>query len=126
MQSLEELMELAENREKLITTINSVKAYTHVVHRCGYRRIGIQVLDYGTEAFAYTSFNDPAGQITRVEKGLHQPDIVASVEEQVLTEIIDRAEEIQKHPITAALHYARQFTIRPRRAYLKIMRALTV
>lgn len=124
MTSLEERMGQEEERLKLIKLLNNVPLYTKIVRKCGYTRIGIQVLKEKEETFAYTSFNDTLGQITKVEKGLHQPDITASVEEKVLMEIFDRADEIREHLVQAALHYAGRFSIQPRSAYFKIVRAL--
>ncbi|MBI2102200.1 hypothetical protein HYT55_00020 [Candidatus Woesearchaeota archaeon] len=124
MTSLEERMARPEEQTTLITLLNNIDLYTKIVCECRYQRIGIQVLNNGQETFAYTSFNDAEGRITKVEKGLQQPDITASVEERVLTEILDRADEIQEHLVAAALQYAGQFSIRPYSAYLKIVRAL--
>jgi len=124
MTSLEQRMEQQEEREKLITILNGVELYSKIVRRCQYRKIGIQVQNNGEDSFAYTSYNDLSGKVTAVEKGLHQPDITGFVEEYVLTEILEKVEELQAHPTTAAFHYASKFKIRPKSAYWKIMRAL--
>ncbi len=124
MTSLEQRMEQQEEREKLITILNEIGLYSKIVRRCHYQKIGIQVQNNGKNSFAYTSYNDLSGKITAVEKGLQQPDITGSVEEYVLTEILDRGKEIRKHPLNAAIHYAGKFTIRPKSAYWRIMRAL--
>ncbi len=124
MITLEQRMEQKEEQEKLITLLNGVELYSKIVRRCHYHRIGIQVQNNGEDTFAYTSFNDPNGKITNVEKGLHQPQIIGSVDEYVLTEILNRVDELQKHPLNAALHYGSKFSIRPRSAYWKIMGAL--
>ncbi len=124
MTSLEQRMELPEEREKLITILNGVELYSKIVRRCHYQRIGIQVQNNGENSFAYTSFNDSSGKVTAVEKGLHQPEITGYVEEYVLTEILDKIEELQAHPTAAAFHYAGKFKIRPKSAYWKIMKAL--
>ena len=124
MTSLEERMEQETQRKKLMSLLNGVDLYTKIMRRCHYHRIGIQVLNNGSEYFAYTSFNDQQGRITTVEKGLHNPDITASVEENVLQEILERSEELQQHPLSAALHYAGKFSIKPHSAYWKIMKAL--
>lgn len=124
MTSLEQRMEQAEEREKLIAILNGIELYSRIVRRCHYQRIGIQVQNGGENTFAYTSFNDSSGKIMKVENGLQQPQIIGSVEENVLTEILDKGEEIRNHPLNAAIHYAGKFTIRPRSAYWKIMKAL--
>jgi len=126
MTSLEERMAQPEEQTTLIRLLNNIDLYTKIVRECRYQRIGIQVLTDGQETFAYTSFNDAEGRITKVEKGLHQPDITASVEERVLTEILDQADEIQEHLVAAAVHYGRHFSIKPYSAYLKIVRALII
>ena len=124
MTSLEQRMEQKEEQEKLITLLNGVELYSKIVRRCHYHRIGIQVQNNGKDTFAYTSFNDLTGKITTVEKGIQQPQIIGSVEEYVLTEILDKVDELQKHPLNTALHYGGKFSIRPRMAYWKIMSAL--
>ncbi len=124
MTTLEQRMKQPEEQEKLITLLNGVELYNKIVRHCHYQRIGIQVQVSGKDSFAYTSFNDLSGKITAVEKGLHQPQIIGFVEEYVLTEILDRVEELQKHPLNAALHYGSKFSIKPRSAYWKIMGAL--
>ncbi|MBS3170094.1 hypothetical protein J4210_06445 [Candidatus Woesearchaeota archaeon] len=124
MTSLEELMDRTENRQKLIVALNGIELYPSIVRKCGYRRIGIQVLDNGEGVFAYTSFNDASGKIVDVKKGLHQPQVTGYVKERVLLEILEKAEEVQQHPLKAALQYAPAFALRPRSAYWRIMKAL--
>ena len=124
MTSLEERMEQPEEREKLITILNGVELYSKIVRRCHYQRIGIQVQNNGKDTFAYTSFNDLSGKVTAVEKGLQQPDITGFVEEDVLTEILNKVEELQAHPTAAAFQYASKIKIRPRSAYWRIIKAL--
>lgn len=121
MATLEERMESAEEQQKLIDALNSVNLYTSLVKKCGYARIGVQVLSRGMEKFAYTSFNGPDGKITHVEKGLRQPDLTAKVEETVLAEILEKSETLMENPVLAALQYGLKFKL-PWRAYYKLIK----
>ncbi len=121
--NLEERMESVEEREKLIKILNEIEYYLRIVQRCGYQRVGIQVLVEGVETFAYTSFNAPDGKIIKVEKGLHEPDLTARVEEAVLYEILENSEKILENPIRAAFQYGLKFKL-PWKAYYKIIRSL--
>lgn len=119
--SLEERMESVEEQQRLINALNSINLYTSLVRKCGYTRIGVQVLSRGVEKFAYTSFNGPDGKITHVEKGLRQPDLTAKVEETVLAEILEKSETLMENPVLAALQYGLKFKL-PWRAYYKIIK----
>lgn len=121
MITLEQRMESAEERERLIALLNSIPKYREVVRKCGYHYIAIQVMEGKTETFAYTSCNNSTGEITTVEKRIHTPDVTAYVQESTLTEILDRADTLMEHPLRAALHYAPRFKIRPLSAYWRIL-----
>ena len=107
--NLEQRMERAAERQKIIGLLNDTSLYTSAVKRCGYHHIAIQVKEQGEPSFSYTSINDETGKIVDIQKGTINPDITVEVEADVLSEILDKEEYIRAHPIASALKYQSKF-----------------
>ena len=88
----------------LVEKLNSSLIFTSIAKSLEYKRIGLQILKDGKVIKEFTSYNRN-GKIVKLEEGLNDPDLQASMEEEVIVDIIKKQEWIQKNPEKAMIEY---------------------
>lgn len=90
--------------KEIMEKLNSSPIFTSIAKNLEYKRIGLQILKDGKVIKEFTSYNKN-GKLVKLQEGLNDPDLKASMEEDIMLDLVRKQKWIEDNPEKAMIEY---------------------